>query len=214
MLFSLLTWQVVADGPLRGADERLGRAASGSLSGPVAEFFADLGNVMVAVPVLALAVGYAALRDRGRAVPRWWLPPLAAALAMAAVPAFVAPLKSLIARPGPPAAGLGGFYPSGHAATAAVAYGAAAVLLLPSLRAAVARRLLVAGVLLLNAAVGAGLVAQGYHWPLDVAGSWLLCALLGTLVSLGLTPGAAGRSVRRGPASATPPGSADEGPTR
>ncbi|GHJ36337.1 phosphatase PAP2 family protein [Streptomyces sp. TS71-3] len=152
----------------------------GGLPRPLAELLADLGNASVAVPVLALALAHAALRDRRGGLPRWWLPPLAAALAMAVVPALVAPLKAAVGRAGPPGADPGGYFPSGHAATAVVAYGLAALLLLPSLRRRAHRRLLLAGVLVLNAAIGAGLVVRGYHWPLDVLGSWLLCwALLG-----------------------------------
>nr|MYU47647.1 phosphoesterase [Streptomyces sp. SID7803] len=31
---------------------------------------------------------------------------------------------------------------------------------------------------LLTATTGIGLVLRGYHWPLDVLGSWFLCGLL------------------------------------
>ncbi|MFE7628266.1 phosphoesterase, partial [Streptomyces sp. NPDC057509] len=44
---------------------------------------------------------------------------------------------------------------------------------------------------LLTAATGIGLVLRGYHWPLDVLGSWFLCGLL--LVP----PGVLSRSRRR-----------------
>ncbi|MEU4210616.1 phosphatase PAP2 family protein [Streptomyces sp. NPDC026206] len=174
LLFAVLTWQITAHGPLRVLDERLGRAAAacGALPSAAAELLADLGNTAVALPVLGAAALWSALRSRA---PRRWLPPLAAAVAMAAVPALIVPLKAWIARPGPPAMAAGahdGFFPSGHAATAAVAYGAAVLLLLPRSRpAAVACGLLVAG-------VGAGLVRRGYHWPLDVLGAWCLAGLL------------------------------------
>ncbi|WKX74473.1 phosphatase PAP2 family protein [Streptomyces sp. XD-27] len=51
---------------------------------------------------------------------------------MVAVPVVVAPLKALIDRSAPPGplAGAEGFYPSGHTATATVAYGGAALLVL------------------------------------------------------------------------------------
>ncbi|MEV5976794.1 phosphatase PAP2 family protein [Streptomyces sp. NPDC052114] len=144
-----------------------------------AELLADLGNIPVAVPVLAAVLAYVAWRGRRADAFRWWLPPVAAAVAMALVPVLIAPLKAAVDRPGPPGmAGEGGFYPSGHAATALVAYGAAALLLLPWLRGAYGRRELVIGCALLNVAVGFGLVRRGYHWPLDVVGSWLLCAML------------------------------------
>lgn len=171
LLFALVTWQVAAHGPLRVLDERAGRAAaaSGAVPGSVAEFLADLGNTVVAVPVLAAAALWTGLRSPGA---RRWLPPLAAALAMAAVPALIVPLKAWIARPGPPTMGGDpGFFPSGHAATAAVAYGGAALLLLRRRRWPWA-----VGCVLLNAGVALGLVLRGYHWPLDVAGAWCLSA--------------------------------------
>lgn len=182
-VFAVCAWQVAVHGPLRTFDERLGRAIAGSpFPSPAAEFFADLGNTAVALPVLFVALACAAWRTRG-AARRWWPGPLAAALAMAAVPVLIAPLKALIDRPGPPGplAGETGFFPSGHAATAAVAYGAAAVLLLPLLGGRARgwlRGWLIAAVVLLNLAVGAGLVRRAYHWPLDVAGSWCLCGVL------------------------------------
>ncbi|OAH14738.1 phosphatase PAP2 family protein [Streptomyces jeddahensis] len=185
-LFALLTWQVAVDGPLRRADERIGLAARQTrLPNTVAEFFADLGSMTVAVPILAGVAGYVAWYARRTGAPRWWLPPLAALLAMAAVPLLVVPLKLLIDRPGPPGMPLGdGFYPSGHTATAVVAYGAATLLLLPYLRgSAYTRREVVIGCLVLNAAVGFGLVRRGYHWPLDVLGSWCLCGALLVLLS-------------------------------
>lgn len=140
-------------------------------------YFAALGNWYAAGPVLVAAMAYAWWRSRH------WVPLAAYAVAMAAVPAIVAPLKTAVDRTGgalirvPDHAGL---FPSGHAATAALGYGAAALLVLPYVTGKAARRLLVAAAVLLNAGVGVALVYCGYHWPLDVVGSWLLCgALLG-----------------------------------
>ncbi|MFI6337323.1 phosphatase PAP2 family protein [Streptomyces sp. NPDC050535] len=177
LLFAVITWQVVAHGPLAHADERL----SGRLVDPARsyELLADLGGVAIAVPVLAVALGYAALRARRAGRDRWWLPSVAAAVLMAVVPALVVPVKELVARPGPPVMGPGtGFYPSGHTATAAVAYGAATLVLLPWLRTARTRRALVTVCLALNLAVPFGLIRRGFHWPLDVVASWCLCAVL------------------------------------
>ncbi|MCX4988098.1 MULTISPECIES: phosphatase PAP2 family protein [unclassified Streptomyces] len=177
LCFVLITWQVVADGPLLGLDERL----SGALVHPdrFSELLADLGNIQVAVPVLALTLGHVAWRRRTAGLDRWWLPPAAAAVLMALVPALIVPLKELVARPGPPVMGPGtGFYPSGHTATAAIAYGAAALLLLPLLGTAGVRRAVLAVCVTLNACVAFGLVRRGYHWPLDVVASWCLCAVL------------------------------------
>ncbi|MFE0510772.1 phosphatase PAP2 family protein [Streptomyces sp. NPDC058964] len=131
----------------------------------------------MAVPVLAIVI--VLVIGLGRGSERWWLPPAAAAAVMALVPALVVPLKAWTARPGTPAMPPGvGYYPSGHTATAAVAYGAAGLLLLPWQRTLLARRLLVAVCVLVNLGVGFGLVRHGYHWPLDVVASWCLCAVL------------------------------------
>ncbi|MFD5712379.1 phosphatase PAP2 family protein [Streptomyces pharetrae] len=178
--FALITWQVVADGPLVRLDERL----SGALIRPdrFSELLADLGNVPVAVPVLALAAGYAAWRARAGGTDRWWRPAAIAALLMALVPAIVVPLKVLTDRPGTPAVPPAtGYYPSGHTATAVVAYGCATLLLLPWLRRAAARGVLIALCAALVLGVGFGLVRRGYHWPLDVLASWCLGAVLLTL---------------------------------
>ncbi|MER5785208.1 phosphatase PAP2 family protein [Streptomyces mobaraensis] len=196
VLFALVTWQVAGHGPLRALDERVGRAVAGTaFPRAVTGFLADLGNASVAVPVLVAAALWAVLRRS-----RPWFHALAAALAMAAVPALVVPLKTLVDRPGPPAMGAGphdGFFPSGHAATAAVAYGAALLLVTRSRRAA-------AGYALLNAAVGAALVHRGYHWPLDVLGSWCLAALVLWCLSRALSRGRAGRRPRAGRVPAPP----------
>lgn len=181
LLLALITWQVAADGPLVRVDERL----SGVLRHPdgFSEFLSDLGNVQVALPVLVAVLVLVSWRAHRAGTERWWAAPTAAAVLMALVPAVVVPLKDWIARPGTPAVPPGvGYYPSGHAATAAVAYGASTLLLLPLLDGARARRTLVGGCVAVNLAVGFGLVRHGYHWPLDVVASWclgtvLLCAL-------------------------------------
>ncbi|WP_395574998.1 phosphatase PAP2 family protein [Streptomyces sp. BK79] len=206
VLFALITWQVLADGPLIGVDERLSRA----LVRPdrLSELLADLGNVQVAVPLLALALAYAAWHGRAGGADRWWLPPLAGALAMVLVPALVVPLKEWTDRPGTPAVPPAvGYYPSGHTATAVVAYGAAALLLLGPLRGPVVRRALVALCAVLVLGASYGLVRRGYHWPLDVVASWCLGTVL--LAGVALVAGRAAppvtRSRRRG--SAGTPGS-------
>ncbi|MCK8435955.1 phosphatase PAP2 family protein [Streptomyces sp. D2-8] len=199
LLFALTTWQVVADGPLVRLDERLSRV----LVNPdrCSELLADLGNIQVAVPVLAVALGYVAVRRRRVGADRWWLPVAAAALLMALVPALVVPLKELTDRPGTPAVPPGtGYYPSGHTATAAIAYGSATLLLLPRLRTTLARRALITLCVALVLGASYGLVRRGYHWPLDVVASWCLCVIL--LTSLWLfvrTVTTPGRSQPPGP---------------
>ncbi|MGW0958602.1 phosphatase PAP2 family protein [Streptomyces gelaticus] len=193
-LFALTTWQVAADGPLRALDERTGRAVVGDGPARPAEFLADLGNMQIALPVLGCAIVLAMVRGARRA-------PLYAALAMGAVPALVVPLKAWIARPGP-LTDATGYFPSGHAATAAVAYGAAALLVAPYLRRPWSWMMPVAAVLL-TTATGIGLVLRGYHWPLDVLGSWFLCGML--LLPLGLSCRSRRRSSSRTPRCRTGP---------
>ncbi|UJA10783.1 PAP2 superfamily protein [Streptomyces collinus] len=204
-LFALITWQVVADGPLLRVDERLSRALlhpdrfSAGLS--------DLGNVEVAVPVLVVALVWSAWRGRAAGAALWWLPPLAAAVLMALVPAVVVPLKEWTARAGTPVVPPGvGYFPSGHTATAAMAYGSATLLLLPWLRSPAARRALVGLCAALVLGVSFGLVRRGWHWPLDVVASWCLSTVLLTTLSLVLS-----RSRRRSssgtPSSRTGPSS-------
>jgi undecaprenyl-diphosphatase len=185
-MFAALTWQVVADGPLVGADRRaLGWFRRAALAHPglqsTARGLCELGNVEVAVPVLLAVLCLAARLGHVSALPRWWLPPASAALAMSAVPVVVTLVKSAVGRPAPGKIHSGpdgyGFFPSGHTATSAVAYGAAALLLAPWMRRQGAR-LLLAGTLLLLAAVGFSLVWCDYHWPLDVAASWCLAVTL------------------------------------
>lgn len=169
-LFAFVTWQVAAGGPLRGADERAARAVVGHGPAPLTELLADLGSTQVALPVLGCAVVWALVRGERRAAAY-------AALAMAAVPLLVAPLKHAVARPGPLTEATG-YYPSGHAATAAVAYGAAALLAVRCARGARWTWVTPVAAVSLTAGTGIGLVLRGYHWPLDVLGSWSLCALL------------------------------------
>lgn len=180
LVLVFVTWQVAAGGPLLRADARAAEWLRDSAmpDGP-AEVLADLGNIPVAVPVLAVAAGYAAWRARRARIARWWSGPVAAALLLLGTLLLVVAMKALIGRPAPPGPlGGTGFYPSGHAATSAAAYGAAVLLLLPWSRGRIARRGLVTGCLLTLAGTGYGLVRRGYHWPLDVLGSWSLCGAL------------------------------------
>ncbi|WP_374208026.1 phosphatase PAP2 family protein [Streptomyces sp. MUM 203J] len=156
--FLLATWQVAVRGPLLRLDERAGRALAGRGPAWLTELGADLGSMHVALPVLLAAMAYAGWRGHRRRA-------LHAGLAMLLVPLLVVPLKLLLARPGP-LTDATGYYPSGHTATALVAYCCAALL--------VHRRTLLPVAVVLTAATGAGLVLRGYHWPLDVAASVLL----------------------------------------
>ncbi|MER7950150.1 phosphatase PAP2 family protein [Streptomyces sp. NPDC096079] len=171
-----MTWQVLVHGPLARLDERVSRSVVDSVPRRLSELASDLGNMTVALPVLACAMAYAVWRGRRVAA-------LYAGLAMAAVPLLVVPLKEWTARPGPLEPWAAGYYPSGHTATAAVAYFGAAFL--------VSRRLIpVAAVL--TAVTGTGLVLRGFHWPLDVFASLSL-----SLIVLGVSSSCTRRSSAR-----------------
>ncbi|GHD43631.1 hypothetical protein GCM10010335_47460 [Streptomyces galbus] len=195
LVFALLTWQVLADGPLLRTDERVSRW----LVRPdrAGELLSDLGDVQVALPVLLVVAAYVARRGRAAGLARWWLPPVAALVCLALVPLVVVPVKDWTDRPGtpvePPATG---YFPSGHTATALLAYGGAVLVLLPWLRSGRARRGAVAAGALLVLGVSYGLVRRGFHWPLDVVASWCLGAVL---------LGALGRVVRRAQADHAKP---------
>ncbi|KJK52249.1 phosphoesterase [Streptomyces sp. NRRL F-4428] len=166
-MFALITWQVLVRGPLLSWDARLSGELVRTAPDTVTEALSDLGNVPVALPALLLAAAYAALRGNRRGA-------AAAVAAMALVPALVVPLKEWTARPGPLEPWAAGYFPSGHTATAFVAYAGAALLLGPHL----GRRWPMAAALVLTGATAAGLVLRGFHWPLDVLASLLLCTPL------------------------------------
>ncbi|MFJ2650663.1 phosphatase PAP2 family protein [Streptomyces sp. NPDC087420] len=195
VLFSLVTWQAADGGPVRRADERLELSLAGHGPRPLTELFADLGSVVVALPVLALVLGYVLRRGRRDRA-------LAAALTMVAVPVLVVPLKFWIDRRGP-LTDATGYYPSGHTATAMVAYGAAALLLAPY----AGRRRTVPVAVLLTLATGTGLILRGYHWPLDVLGSLALGGMLLLLLDRALR----GADSRRAERSRTAVGGSGHG---
>ncbi|MFD9571778.1 phosphatase PAP2 family protein [Streptomyces sp. NPDC059982] len=176
-------------GPLLTPDQALSRALVRTVPDSVTERLADLGNIPVAVPVLALAMAYAARRGRGRAA-------LVAGLAMALVPALIVPLKDWTARPGPLEPWAAGYFPSGHTATALTAYTCAALLVAPETRRPWPQVLAA----LLTALTATGLILRGFHWPLDVLASLLLCTplLLAVRAAVPKRPGGSGAPLRPG----------------
>ncbi|CAM5596643.1 hypothetical protein SAVIM338S_05329 [Streptomyces avidinii] len=154
-------------GPLLTPDAALSRAVVRTVPDAVTQRLSDFGNIPVALPVLALAVLYAARRGDRRGA-------AAAALAMVLVPALVVPLKEWTGRPGPLEPWAAGYYPSGHTATSYVAYGAAALLVRPYTR----RPWPLLGAAVLTGLTATGLILRGYHWPLDVLASLLMCTPL------------------------------------
>ncbi len=208
--FCLLTWQVSSGGGLVGDDWRVLRGARRAAAAHpafdgLAHALSDLGDIAVAVPVLLVALAAAVRLGRRAGLPRWWLPPGAAALAMCLLPVVVGTVKAGVDRPAPGQVRADpsyGYFPSGHTATSSVAFGLAALVLLPFVRRAALRALLAAGTGLLALLVGVALVWCDYHWPLDVLASWCLAAALLSAVGAALlVPGAAVRSSSGSPGS-------------
>ncbi|MEU3006475.1 phosphatase PAP2 family protein [Streptomyces sp. NPDC007020] len=177
VLFALITWQVAVGGPLLRLDERVGAKLFERGPAGLTQVFSDLGGMPVALAVLTCAVAYALWRRALRLA-------VCAALTMAAVPALVIPLKVATARQGPLTEAVN-YYPSGHTTTAAVAYGATALVLLALprpvwLRGASWPRawMMPVAAISLTTATGIGLVLHGYHWPLDVLAGWCLGPLV------------------------------------
>ncbi|MBO8201843.1 phosphatase PAP2 family protein [Streptomyces smyrnaeus] len=172
LVLILGTWQVLVRGALVDRDEDLGVALRDAAPPrALAEALADVGNLEVALPLLAVAMALSLLRSRGRT---WW-PVLCYALATGLLAPLVSAVKAWTDRTGP--LGGGGFYPSGHATITAAALGAALLLVHCGLsRAARSSAYVVVAVLVLGN--GLGLVWRGYHWPLDVVAGWCLSVLL------------------------------------
>ncbi|WP_308012044.1 phosphatase PAP2 family protein [Actinacidiphila acidipaludis] len=185
--FAVLTWQVTAGGAPVRRDGRvlhwfLRTAAAHPGFGTFAHYLCKLGNIQVAVPVLLAAVVVTAWAGRAAGRPLWWLPPGAAALAMTLVPVVVTVVKDAVHRP-PPGSAVPdpsgyGYFPSGHTATSAMAFGTAALILLPWAGGRAARLVLAAGTPVLVLAVGFALVWCDYHWPADVLASWCMTVTL------------------------------------
>ncbi len=130
-----------------------------------------LGGTPVLAPLVVLAVVLLARSDRRRAVDV-----LALTVGVALMHSL---LKVLIGRPRPsftdPLVHLTSrAFPSGHATTSTVVYGALLLLALPLVRRTAARRLLTLAAAVLVAAIAASRVLLGAHWVTDVVGGLLL----------------------------------------
>ena len=178
--FGLLTWQVVAHGPLTTLDVHVRDGIQGAATSPglgwLAAFgrgCADLGDQAPAILSLAVAAALAVWRTRA------WRPALLAVMAWIVL-ATVIPIKIWVGRPGPGEVTLGnaalGFFPSGHTADAVCCYVTAAYLLARFVwTSAPTRRLLTAIVVVLLALTIFGLLWSNYHWLTDILGSLCWC---------------------------------------
>jgi membrane-associated phospholipid phosphatase len=187
LLLTILTVNVLADGPLVPVDERIHKVVHHTANSPgwswlkngpatPARILVDFGNIRVAFPILLVIAGYAALR-------RHSLRPLMSALVgMALILAIVVPLKILVGRPNPgyqqlrPHELLGAF-PSGHTTTACVCY-VLAVLLFATDPQSHRRRIALRAAAVLGALVGMAMIWCNLHWFTDVVGGFALAALI------------------------------------
>ncbi|WP_280719194.1 phosphatase PAP2 family protein [Kitasatospora sp. MAP5-34] len=188
-LLVVISWQVAVGGPLLRLDlsARHGvHELRGWLDNPWIDYggrgLADLGGSIPAIPVLLVGAALAAWREWRAGGRRWWLPLPTAALTALLIPLLVVPAKTWFARPGPLGETVGpgqwGWYPSGHTATSAIAYGAAALLISRTTASPVVRRWLYPATALVCLGVGVGLVWSDYHWLLDVTASWCLAGVV------------------------------------
>lgn len=192
-LFGVLTWQVVAAGPLTEADLPVHRwvVRHGlDRSSPLWMVLGGLGDGWVSLPFLAVAAAAA-----------WWrrrmLAPLLFAVAGLAAFTLVLEVMKAVTGRAAPASGSdaaftgGGEFPSGHASAATVIWGLATWLAVLAVTRGVTHfpgvsryaSLTAGGVAGLASAVA--MVRMDYHWVSDVAGGWLLgmITVLGVLAA-------------------------------
>jgi membrane-associated phospholipid phosphatase len=187
LLLTLLTVNVLADGPLIPVDKHIhkvirhtGRSPDwGWLKdGPAtpARILVDLGSIRVAFPILLVVAGYAAYR-------RHSLRPLVTAITgMALILATVMPLKYLIGRPGPSSSHLRPdelltAFPSGHTTTACVCYILAVLLVAPDPRSH-RRQFALRAVAVLGVLIGTAMIWCNMHWFTDVVAGFALAGLI------------------------------------
>jgi membrane-associated phospholipid phosphatase len=187
LLLTLLTVNVLADGPLVPVDKRIHKVIhhtgnspgwSWLKDGPAtpARILVDLGNIRVAFPILLVIALYAAL-DRHSLRPL-----LTAVTGVVLVLATVVPLKILVGRPNPGSGQLAphellGAFPSGHTTTACVCYILAALLVTPD-PGSRARPIALRAAAVLGALVGLAMIWCNQHWFTDVAGGLALAGLI------------------------------------
>jgi membrane-associated phospholipid phosphatase len=120
---------------------------------------------------------------------RSWVPPLVLASGVALSALVTALVKVGVGRARPSAedrlgpAALDFAFPSGHTGDGSTALLAVTVLICLTLPRGTARRLALAGAVLLATGIGSSRVYLGYHWPSDVVGGWLLATSFTCLVA-------------------------------
>jgi membrane-associated phospholipid phosphatase len=196
LILTVLTVNVLANGPLVALDRRIRAAVQARAGSPawswvgngghgLGRLLTQLGNNQVAVPLLVLCAVVVAARHRSMR------PLVAAAIGVVLLLTTVLPAKILIGRAGPGlppvVPGQLGVFPSGHTATSSVCLGLGVLLLVPDLPVRV-RWVAVTAMAVVCFLVGVALIWCDFHWFTDVVAGWALAALIvmGTLRLTGL----------------------------
>jgi membrane-associated phospholipid phosphatase len=187
LLLTLLTVNVLADGPLIPVDRRIHKAVHHTANSPdwrwlkngpatPARILIDLGNIRFAFPILLVIAGYVAFRRRS-------LRPLVTAVTgIVLILAIVVPAKILIGRPNPghkqlPAHQLLGAFPSGHTTTACVCYILAVLVIVPA-PGGRGRRIALRAAAALGVLIGMAMIWCNLHWFTDVIAGFALAGLI------------------------------------
>jgi undecaprenyl-diphosphatase len=212
-LLGVLALLVRTNGRLNGIDRSVakwGAQHSSTLSNDALSWITQLGSIYV---VIGLCVVLALVEMR-RTGGRWIVPFLALVLAGEEVAATV--IKDVVDRTrpafNPAAATLGPSFPSGHSATAAAFY-AAAALLLGRRRPRATRALITGAAVGIAVAVAASRVLLDVHWLTDVLGGlalgWAWFAICGVAFGGRLLLFGAGAEVAEAAMTGSPPGDTD-----
>lgn len=140
----------------------------------VLQFVTDLGSSQLAWLLLAVAVTWLLVRRAPHLAVYLTVTGLGSAVLNTGVKALVERARPVVEMPVVVAPGAS--FPSGHAMSATITYGALLLVFLPAIPPRF-RRLAIAAVVALVAAVGVTRVALGVHFPSDVLGGWLLGGL-------------------------------------
>lgn len=187
LLLTLLTINVLADGPLIPVDRRIHKVVHHTANSPdwrwlkngpatPARILIDLGNVRFAFPILLAIAGYVAFRRRSLR------PLLTAVTGIVLILAIVVPVKILVGRPNPgykrlPPHHLLGAFPSGHTTTACVCYVLAVLIVAPTAGGR-ARRIWLGVAMVASVLIGMAMIWCNLHWFTDVIAGFALSGLI------------------------------------
>jgi undecaprenyl-diphosphatase len=174
--FSTLLFEVLAEGPITRFDGRLANRLNDLVAPhPAVVDLLQIVSWMGRPPFLAVVVLASVLHAHRRGQRRlvWFLlvTPLGGGIVDTLVKAAVDRPRPVVDHPVVEA--FGKSFPSGHAMSSLVTYGAVLLVFVPVVRAS-RRHLVLAGAAVLVLAIGASRLLLGVHFLSDVIGGWLL----------------------------------------